>query len=261
MSPSNPPSQSSNTGKPPSASSSSSSNGGEKKPSSSSSSPLLLLCLALQQIQEGVSQQDERPIIRMFRQLKRLRASCQTRHLQLAANHLLWGADLSSSSPPSSSSSSAGAKSTGDSSTTTTGSKREDEDEKAEDKEGQRNHLNGTAGGGSGGGDSPVCVTEEKKVQYRQREIDGDTAAFWNFLKHEMERMLQESKKDQMQVDGAADKEKVSRRSHEILLSSSFFSPCRTGRLLREFQRRQSFVACGEASTRRLANKVTEIHT
>ncbi|PHJ22190.1 pci domain-containing protein, partial [Cystoisospora suis] len=217
VSPSIPPSQSSTTGKPPA--SSSSPNGGEKKPSpSSSSSPLLLLCLALQQIQEGVSQQDERPIIRMFRQLKRLRATCQIRHLQLAANHLLWGADLSSST------STTATKSTGDS-PPQMASKREDGDEEAEDKEGQRTHLNGSGGAAGGGGDGSVCLNEEKRVHYR-REIDGDTAAFWNFLKNELDRMLHESKKDQMQVDGAVDKDKLSSSSSAFPLAASDFLIC-----------------------------------
>ncbi|PFH31524.1 PCI domain-containing protein [Besnoitia besnoiti] len=64
------------------------------------SSPLLTLCLALQQLAQGVEQQDDRPITRMLRQFKALRASCGLQTLRFVASRLLWDADLSPAPPP-----------------------------------------------------------------------------------------------------------------------------------------------------------------
>ncbi|CBZ51272.1 proteasome subunit p58, related [Neospora caninum Liverpool] len=77
---------------------------GENAPSSEKKSPapspLLSLCLALEQLRQGVEQQDDRPITRMFRQFKTLRTACSPQILLLVSSRLLWDADLSSPASP-----------------------------------------------------------------------------------------------------------------------------------------------------------------
>ncbi|KFG62919.1 PCI domain-containing protein [Toxoplasma gondii RUB] len=63
----------------------------EKK--SAASSPLLTLCIAVEQLRQGVEQQDDRQVTRMFRQFKTLRTTCTPHTLLLVASRLLWNSD------------------------------------------------------------------------------------------------------------------------------------------------------------------------
>lgn len=177
----------------------------------------------------------------MFRQLKRLRAQCQIRHLQLAASHLLWlgggatnpsdssGSSASQTKPPSKEASKAkvggggGGEATGPSAQPPPQKREEDG---AEKPAGQTQLLHTEKTTVTGTGD---------KSQQSRREVDAETAAFWSLLRSEMEKTLQDCKKEgEMEVDGL-EKEKV----RNTLDLSLFFSP-RISALLRRGARTPS---------------------